>query len=470
MAIQFPNFLGAAGAPANYSGLANIFENALKGYKMQKEPEKMKQEALVRALQAKILGSTAKYADPLAEAKLGLLGAQAGGAKADSQKKLAAASLLSHYLSQWQADESGNGAGGIVHEGNGSGYIGPQTPGSGESNYSNQGPVPGGMSSPGQGGGDYSESDKGMNPNGFDVGSVNDDGFGSSSGAGSTQQQRPQQSNPRQQSGMDYFQTALVNQALGMKTPIVDVDGTKMVFGPRGPVVVAKGLTPVEKARMEGFAKSDVKAAEDIQKTSLSGIESKPTMDELAKVVSDPAWKSMRTNELAPKLEMTYYLKKGTPEQKALAGRFMTYSNQLIKDSAKDFTGPFRVGEQGILEKMKPSENDTLPVAQAKLQALITLREARSKRAEKAYSLIRKQGMDPSEAMRIADKELDMDKIREDARKQVSSKELSQSRMKTQMKGSQPAGTVRIKTPDGHIVFVPDDNVKEALMAGGRYA
>lgn len=51
MAVQFANFLGAPVEKPDFSGISNLFENVLKGYQMAGEPERMREEEKKKALE-----------------------------------------------------------------------------------------------------------------------------------------------------------------------------------------------------------------------------------------------------------------------------------------------------------------------------------------------------------------------------------------------------------------------------------
>lgn len=173
------NWINYAGLPAQKSPLADLFENVLQGYRMQREPKKIGQEEKLRELMNQIKGSEAKYADPLNEARIALMSNQIEGSRASTQKLLMEAAQEQAFMDALRGAPSN--VGGMVREGNGSGYIGSEPAGSGSNYYSNS-KDNSGISDPNiYGGGDVSESDKGLNPNGFNI----------------EEQDSPIQSNPR---------------------------------------------------------------------------------------------------------------------------------------------------------------------------------------------------------------------------------------------------------------------------------
>lgn len=213
----------------------------------------------------------------------------------------------------------------------------------------------------------------------------------------------------------------LASKLAGFDPKVIDVDGVKTAVTPFGNFPLAKGQTPLQKE----LTKQDAKAIADLENVARKGLEAAPTLDQLAEITSNPTFQSMRKSDLAPGLELEYYLRKGSPEQKELAGNFLTYANAIIKDSSRDFAGQFRVGEQELLEKMKLSPKDTLPVAQGKLEALMLMRQLMTDRASIASDLARNQGMSPLKAIETAEKRLDVKKIKDEIKNKVGIKSAS---------------------------------------------
>jgi len=165
------NWINYAAIPAQKPIISDLLANVLKGYQMEREPTKIKQEEVMREFMNQIRGTEAKYSEPMAQESL-------KGSKLTNQGKQQALqkaiydAALDRMINNAVGGNASPGAG-MVTEGGGRGYIDPQKAGTGESNYSNQGSVPGGMSQMTSFGADPSESDKGMNPNGFDIPALN---------------------------------------------------------------------------------------------------------------------------------------------------------------------------------------------------------------------------------------------------------------------------------------------------------
>lgn len=74
MAIN--NWVNYAAIAPQSSGLGELFENVLKGYKMEREPTKIRQEELAREFDNQLKQQQAKYYGPNIESEIGLRGAQ----------------------------------------------------------------------------------------------------------------------------------------------------------------------------------------------------------------------------------------------------------------------------------------------------------------------------------------------------------------------------------------------------------
>ena len=122
----------------------------------------------------------------------------------------------------------------------------------------------------------------------------------------------------------------------------------------------------------------------------------------------------MRKNPALGQHELGWYAKFGTPEQQDMVGKAQTYMGNIIKDSARDFAGQFRVGEQALLNNMKPNLGDSLDMMKGKSEALTFLTTMMTKRAEMEADLIRNQGMSPLAAKIATDKVINPKQLKEE--------------------------------------------------------
>lgn len=394
MAVQFPNFLNAQILKPDYSGIGDALQNVLAGYEGAQRPRQLKDEAETRRLDNILKAVQAEYAKPEAQAKLGLMGAQASQASAAAEKSRMIQDLMK----------------GIFQ---GSSFA----------------PV-------GVGGQPSTYADQGTNP----TQGVQEEIDAVSNKAPMVQPQKP---------GLNYAQAALAQHLLGLGQPqILDIDGKKVAATPFGNIDVAQGMTPLQKE----LTKQDAKQIDELDKSVISSYGQKDTQEELASVMNDPIFEAMRQFDWTPGYELQYYAKGGgTPEQQDLAGKFMTLSGNLVKASARDFAGQFRVGEQALLMDMKPNASDSLGVAKGKLEALMLMRELLTKRAELASQIARRGSVPPSQALKKADQMMNAEEIRAGIKEKLKSSD-----------------KIPMLTPDGRRVLVPKSQEKEFIRRGGK--
>lgn len=243
-------------------------------------------------------------------------------------------------------------------------------------------------------------------------------------------QQQAAQEPQQKTKDISYPQAALMTKMLGMGEPkIIDVDGRKLAVTPFGNIPIATGQTEFQK-KLSG---EDAKRLSSIEESYANAQQSKDTLEELGNLMSTPDFEQMRLHPIAGKYEMIAYSKFGTPKQQELAAKYMTYTGQIIKDAARDFKGQFRVGEQALLNSMKPSLGDTATAAKAKTQALYKLVDTLTKRSELTSNNMRNLGMSPVDAIKDANKKI---------RHQETKSEKIVTLIKNGIKHDIPAGNV----------------------------
>lgn len=372
MAIQFTDF---SRAPLIDSGYADLFGNVLSGYKMAKEPEKMERDKRAKELAMRLQELAIEHMPRQYALADQLAAARAMQANAGAAKNVMLQQLFQRALGGDMGNQPTNAA------------------------------MPYGETS-------YQGIEQDQMPLGDDQGMADINNIQMQT----QQQPSPEQLAKHQQQSLS--QAMIASKAVGFEPKIIDVDGVKTAVTAFGNFPIAKGMSPLQKE----LSKSDAKQIAEFEQTASAGIRGKPTLDELAKITSSPVFETMRRSDLFPGSELDYFMRKGTPEQREIAGNYMTYTNQLIKDSARDFAGQFRVGEQDLLERMKLSPKDTLDVARGKLSSLMLMRKLMTDRASLAAKLSRTGKYSPLQALEIADKQLNVEKAKDEIRTQVGLK------------------------------------------------
>ena len=230
------------------------------------------------------------------------------------------------------------------------------------------------------------------------------------------QMQQPQQEQPQQpqNQGMDYAKAATAMQLLGLGKPhVVDANGKYMAITPFGNIDTGvHGLSEQGKELSKQDARK-ISALEDIVLSSSSKLD---TFKELNGMLGSDEFEAMRRNPALGQHELGWYAKFGTKAQQDMVGKAQTYMGNIIKDSAKDFAGQFRVGEQALLNNMKPNPGDSLDMMKGKAEALTFLTTMLSKRAELEADYMRNSGLSPLQAKIAADKMLDPIALKQEIR------------------------------------------------------
>lgn len=153
----------------------------------------------------------------------------------------------------------------------------------------------------------------------------------------------------------------------------------------------------------------DIKELNDIV---FSGKTQQTTLDSISNILGSPAFEQMRQVPLAGHHELSYFSKFGTPEQQNMVGQYYTLTGNIIKDSARDFAGPFRKTEQQLLQGMKPAAADTVDTARGKTESLSVMSRMLTERARLASEIMNKYHVNKLQAQEAADKQVNGDEIR----------------------------------------------------------
>jgi hypothetical protein len=227
--------------------------------------------------------------------------------------------------------------------------------------------------------------------------------------------QNPQISQPQNtggRPGMDYAQAATAMQMLGLGKPqVIDANGKYIAITPFGNIDTGvQGLSERDKQ----LSKEDAKKIASLDEIVLNNTSKLDTFGELNGILGSPEFEAIRQNPLAGSHELGWFSKFGTKEQQDLVGKAQTYMGNIIKDSARDFAGQFRVGEQALLNNMKPNPGDSLDMMKGKAEALTFLTTMMSRRAELEAEYMRNNGFSPLQAKKAADQALDPKAIKKE--------------------------------------------------------
>lgn len=223
-------------------------------------------------------------------------------------------------------------------------------------------------------------------------------------------QQRQQMGTSQATQGMDYSQAATAMQALGLGKPhLVEANGKFVAITPFGNIDTGvSGLS----VRDKQLAKEDAKKISLLENSVLSGSQKQETFNELNEDLGSPEFESMRQHPILGRHELGWYDKFGTKSQQEMIGRMKTHMGNIVKDASRDFAGQFRIGEQSLLNDMKPNVADSLGTMKGKAEALTYMNQLLTKRAEMEADLMRNYNMSALQARLTADKEINPKEIK----------------------------------------------------------
>lgn len=197
----------------------------------------------------------------------------------------------------------------------------------------------------------------------------------------------------------------------------------------------------------EGEASGKIRAQDikELNDTVFNGETNQTTLDSLSNILSSPEFEQIRQIPLAGHHELSYYSKFGTPEQQNMVGQYYTLTGNVIKDSARDFAGQFRKGEQQLLEGMKPNPSDTVDVARGKAETLSVMNKLLTERSRLTSEMMNQYHVNKLQAQEMADKKINGNVIRQQIHNKLN-----------------PTVTIRNRTT-GEIMTVP---IEEARKRG----
>ena len=217
-------------------------------------------------------------------------------------------------------------------------------------------------------------------------------------------------------------QNKLLNWYRGLNQPSVPVQPASLPVNssatagsPQPTKSFAENTANYESVVSEGKEMGKIRANDikDLGDTYQSGINNQTTLDQVSDILSSPAFEQIRQLPLASQHELAFYAKEGTPDQQRLVGKYYALTGNIIKDSSRDFRGQFRVGEQKLLEGMKPSPSDTIDTAKGKVESLSYLNQMLTQRSRLASQLMSQYHMNKADALDMADRSINGASVRQ---------------------------------------------------------
>jgi hypothetical protein len=177
-----------------------------------------------------------------------------------------------------------------------------------------------------------------------------------------------------------------------------------------------KGI--VEEGQESG--KIRAKDIEELNNTAFSGETNQSTLDNISNILSSPEFEQIRQVPLAGNHELSYYAKFGTPAQQQMVGKYYTLTGNIVKDSARDFAGAFRKGEQQLLQGMKPAPSDTVDTARGKTEALSYMNRLLTERSKLTSQIMSERHINKGQAQELADKQINGGAIRDEIHQKLN--------------------------------------------------
>lgn len=169
-----------------------------------------------------------------------------------------------------------------------------------------------------------------------------------------------------------------------------------------------KGL--VEEGKETGKIRAnDIK---DLNEIAFNTENNQTTLDDLSSILKSSDFEKIRQVPILGHNEIGYYAKFGTKNQQQIVGRYLTDTGNIIKDSARDFKGAFRVGEQRLLNSMKANPNDTVDVARGKVESLSFFNKMLNARSKLTSKYMNDYHINKLQASELADKQINGEQIR----------------------------------------------------------
>lgn len=185
-------------------------------------------------------------------------------------------------------------------------------------------------------------------------------------------------------------------------------------FMGRAPKTYAEKAGEFAGIKQEGTKSGEIRAKDidELNTIAFNAQTHQETLDDISSILASPEFEQIRQVPLLGHHELSYYAKEGTPAQQNMVGRYYTDTGNVVKDSARDFAGQFRTGEQKLLMGMKPNASDTVDTARGKVESLSYFNKMLAERSKLTSKIMSQYHVNKLQASEAADKQIDGEKIR----------------------------------------------------------
>lgn len=196
---------------------------------------------------------------------------------------------------------------------------------------------------------------------------------------------------------------------------------------------LTKGIPPKTYAQKTGEYQGTVKqlekegeyraaALKQIGESQLGLSHSGAVLDRMTGIVTNPVFANMRNRIPAFQSKQLDYLKAmGTPEEKELIGDFLSTGESFIASTVQGFSGKPLVREFDLAQRQKITPHDTIDSAIGKLRSARALHDIAEKKNQIVSELLQK-GYNESDAVRKANKMIDVSSIEKETNARLQRK------------------------------------------------
>ena len=141
-------------------------------------------------------------------------------------------------------------------------------------------------------------------------------------------------------------------------------------------------------------------------------------LDRMVDDINDPKFMALRKDvPFYQDTQLKILSKLGTPEQQEMIGNFIADAKSFAGATVNSFKGQTMQREFDYADQLKPTENDTVATIRGKLTALKALKEVAEKKNDVILDLMQNKHMNLGDAVREANKRVDIRAIDRAARK-----------------------------------------------------
>lgn len=196
---------------------------------------------------------------------------------------------------------------------------------------------------------------------------------------------------------------------------------------------LTKGIPPKSYAENTGKYQGTVKQLEQegkyradalhaIGQSQLGLSHSGAVLDRMTGIITNPTFANMRNKIPGFQNKQLDYLKvMGTPEEKELIGDFLSTGESFIASTVQGFSGKPLVREFDLAQRQKITGHDTIESATGKLRSARALHDIAEKKNDIVSELLQK-GYNESDAVRMANKMVDVSAIERDTNARLQRK------------------------------------------------